>query len=102
MNYISLLVSTKPEGLFHERLDDLFLRVKAEMSRLGLQPANLAWSRVFLSDSANQLELLENHPIFVSLLSRTAFSYVEQPPLDGGKIQLLLNLVPEGGGGVGV
>ncbi|HCE47573.1 MAG TPA: translation initiation inhibitor [Prevotellaceae bacterium] len=96
MNYISLLVSTKPEGLFHERLDDLFLKVKAEMSRLGLQPANLAWSRIFLSDSANQLELLENHPLFVSLLSRTAFSYVEQPPLDGGKIQLLLNLVPEG------
>lgn len=96
MNYISLLVSAKPQGLFQERLDDLFSRTKAEMSRLGLHAANLAWSRVFLSDSANQLELLKKHPLFVSLLSRTAFSYVEQPPLDGSKIQLLLNLVPEG------
>lgn len=95
MNYKSLLVSAKSDGSFQERLDDLFLRTKAEMSRLGMQAANLAWSRVFLSDSANQLELLKKHPLFVSLLSRAAFSYVEQPPLDGGKIQLLMNLVPE-------
>ncbi len=96
MKYITLQFAAKTDGSFHARLDDLLEKVKGKMSMLGMGGNNLAWSRAFLSDSANQLEILKKHPLFTEVLSRGAFSYVEQPPLDGSKMQLLMNVVPDG------
>lgn len=91
MEYITLKLSAETEGTFQKRLDSLFGKLKGELDERGWNVENVVCARVFFSDAANQLEEFEKHPLFAELLSHCALSYVEQPPLDGSKINVLVN-----------
>lgn len=53
------------------------------------------WCRALLSDAANQLPQLKASALYRDVLSRGAFSWVEQPPLDGSKITLVLTVTED-------
>ncbi len=83
-------------GSFSVQLQSLKTDLRAWMTAHGLTPAHLVQARAYLTDAANQLPLLLEHPLYTFYLSAGAFSYVEQPLLDGAKIALQLWLVTDG------
>ncbi|MDR2498445.1 MAG: hypothetical protein LBD28_03285 [Tannerellaceae bacterium] len=75
------------------QLDDLleaYLRLLAELE---LSDADIFLAKAFASDLINQNDSLRAHPLFAQHLQKAALSIVEQPPLDGSKINLLLWLI---------
>ena len=78
---------------FSERLDCILIKYRQALNTLG-KPARLVWSRAFLSDAANQLDELFSHSLY-DALKEGAFSYVEQPPLNGCKIVLLIGVTTD-------
>lgn len=54
-----------------------------------LQESALIWARLFLSDAANQTDLVKSHPLYRNTLSHSAFSYIGQPMLNGAKAGLM-------------
>lgn len=86
----TFLLKGSRTGTFTERLDVMCaqLRHRLEEEYSGIN--GLVWCRVYLSDAANQLDVLRAHPLYTQLLSKGAFSYVEQPPLDGSKISIMV------------
>lgn len=85
-------VSIAPEkyGSFTEQLDSLALKYKQVLEINGLKSKNLVFSKIFLCDYANQRKLIEDHSDFRSIVENSVISIIEQPPLDGTKINLLL------------
>jgi enamine deaminase RidA (YjgF/YER057c/UK114 family) len=62
------------------------------LKSLALTDNNLFFSKIFVTDLINQNEITENHPLFARL-NNGACSVIEQPPLDGSKINILLWLI---------
>ena len=81
-------------GSFQNRLDDLYSQTKAFLEEEGLGLCDLFWCRAYLSDAANQSVDLLNHKLYQEILSKGAFSYIEQPPMDGSKISLMMSFIP--------
>lgn len=78
------IISSSPGLRFEDSLNEVF-----QMLNEDLKTQNVIWAKVYLSDSSNQLNLLKSHPLFVDCFSKTAFSYIEQPLLNGSKIGIL-------------
>jgi len=95
MNEKIKLFVPQPAGSFKDRLNDLGHQVESFLAESGLSQENIFWSRIYLSDAANQLEDVLNHNLYQEILAKGAFSYIEQPPMDGSKITLMLSFVPE-------
>ncbi len=89
-----IILTPKSRKSFQERLDDLYCQVVTMLETYKADVNNLFWFRAYLSDAANQLEVLLNHSLYIEFLSQGAFSYIEQPPMDGSKISLLLSIAP--------
>ena len=86
-----IIISPEAKGTFIERLNILYLKVKDYLDyELLSGQRTLQYCKVFLSDSQNQVEDLKNSLLYEEVLSLTACSIVEQPPLDGSKIALLI------------
>lgn len=85
-------ISLAPDNLdvFQEQLNNLSFKFEHVIKELGLENRHLVFVKIFLSDYINQKPILENHTKFQSILGNAAISYIEQPPLDGTKINLLL------------
>lgn len=82
-----------PGGVaFSEALDRLKQMLKTRLEDSGLSVENLIWSRCYLTDPVNQLELLKRHSVYGDMLSKAAFSYVGQPLLDGSKVSLIFGV----------
>lgn len=79
-------------GSFEERLSWMTTAFDERLRAKGWGLEHLVWSRVFLSDAANQLDEVLKHPLYAERLSKGAFSYIEQPPLGGCKIALVVCL----------
>lgn len=84
----TIQLSGETTGSFVQRLDGLYAQLKSRLEKEGYETASLLCTRVYLSDAANQIDVLKSHPLYQELLGKGAFSYVEQPPLDGCKIAL--------------
>ena len=95
MKDILFELSAKPNGGFSARLGSLTEKLLGKFKALGLGPDHLVWSRIYLSDAANQLEAVKSHTLYRDILSQGACSFVEQPPLDGSKIGLMVSLTPD-------
>ncbi|MFT4070299.1 MAG: Rid family hydrolase [Dysgonamonadaceae bacterium] len=78
------------DGDFNEQLHDLFSQMQQLFQEYKLQKRQLAFSKVFLSDYLNEEPILRKHPLFTEQLDNCIMSIIEQPPLDGTKINLLL------------
>ena len=95
MQYQIFQLSAEPKGSFIARLDGLLCRLESLVESAANPLQRVVWSRVFLSDAANQLEQLQSHPLYIRLLSQGAFSYVEQVPLDASKVSLMVCLTSD-------
>ena len=82
-------------GLFSERLDDVYHKVKAHLASEQFEHRVLCYAKVFLSDISNQEEILRQSPLMTELISRSACTIVQQPPVNGAKIGLLLKTSDE-------
>ena len=75
-----------------EAFDRVYEEMSAWLSTRNLGVDCLMWSKVCLSDPANQLALLEEHKLYTELLSAGAFSYVGQPLLNGSKLAVVFGV----------
>lgn len=92
MNDKVAILSPVSRSSFENRLGDLF----QQLDKLLADSFEIVWCRAYISDVANQLESLKQHQLYREILSKSAFSYIEQAPLDGSKITLLLSIVEKG------
>ncbi|GHV50246.1 hypothetical protein FACS1894181_10560 [Bacteroidia bacterium] len=98
-NRTEFYIALKPEknSLFPEQLDSLLGQYGLLLDELGLDDGNLMFAKVFVSDFLNQVGIMNEHPLFKGRLSNGAVSIIEQPPLDGSKVNLLLWFVKSPG-----
>ena len=87
--HASLRPSTAGRSL-SVQLDDLLAAYEQLSAELNLTDNDIFLAKAFVSDFINQADEVRNHPLFAKHLLNAALSVVEQPPLDGTKINLLL------------
>lgn len=78
---------------FAEQLDNLELEYKQLLSDMKLGNETLVFAKVFVSDYLNQRDCMNEHVLLKEHFSNCAVSVIEQPPLDGNKVNILLWLV---------
>lgn len=85
-------VVLRPEvrGTFVERLDDLHRQLNGYLDEVQTDGQRLQYVKVFLSDAQNQKGALAASALWRELLAGCALTVVEQPPLDGSKVTLLV------------
>ncbi|MDR0537116.1 MAG: translation initiation inhibitor [Tannerellaceae bacterium] len=82
----------RPDGnlSFQEQLDCLSREYSSLLEQSGLKDEHLLFTKVFVSDLINWKDAIKEHPFFIDKLEQGAVSIIEQPPLDGSKINILL------------
>lgn len=91
-----VLFVPKSAGTLVERLGDLYRQICDVMNAKQILPDHLLWARAYLSDAVNQVESIRQHSLYKEILSKGAFSYVQQAPLCGCKVALIMSFVLEG------
>ena len=86
--YITL--SPEAKGSFNDRLNFLYLKLGNYLDTEKLENRTLQYCKVFLSDSQNQIKELEESLLYQEFLKGTNLTIVEQTPLDGSKVSLLI------------
>lgn len=91
------VIESLERGSFLEQLGSVKRLLRNWMNLNGLTPAQLLFSRVYLTDAANQSEEFLSHPLYSCYLSVGAVSCIEQPLLSGAKVavQLCFCLAPD-------
>ena len=82
-------------GVFTERLKDIYKQVKTYMEAERQQQRTLCYTKVFLSDISNQEDELQRSPLMTEFLSHAACTVIQQSPIGGSKIGLLLKTSDE-------
>ena len=82
-------------GLFAARLDDVYNKVKDYLAAERCEQRVLVYAKVFLSDIANQEETLRQSSLLTEFISHAAYTVVQQPPVGGTKIGVLLKTADE-------
>ncbi len=89
------ILSAECKGTFLERLAKLYLSVGDFLDREKAEGRQLQYTKIFLSDAQNQYQKLVESPLYQDLLGDTAISVVEQAPVNGCKIALLMKTSTE-------
>lgn len=89
------ILSPKSRGSFTERLEELQATTQSYLSKEAEAGRQLQYSKVFLSDAQNQYQTFVETELYQDTLSQHATSIVEQAPLDGSKISLLVKTSDE-------
>lgn len=76
--------------------DDIMCQLTALMEAKGLTTNRLLQARLYVSDAANQCGVIRRHTLYRLLNPLGCFSFIEQPPLNGRKLALLVWFLPEG------
>lgn len=84
------ILSCQNRNLFPERLDEIKVRTLFYLSEEEKEGRHLQYSKIFLSDAQNQYLQLIASPLYTDILRHKACSIIEQAPLDGSKISVLL------------
>lgn len=84
------IVSPKGRGSFLERLCELYMSVGNYMDMEALEGRRLQYAKVFLSDAQNQYQQFVESELYKEIISGAASTIVEQAPLDGSKVAVLL------------
>ncbi len=77
-------------GSFAERLEELAGRLRELLTKERSEGRMPKYAKIFLSDIQNQYRPLVGSALFGQLLSGVSTTVVEQPPLDGSKVSLLV------------
>lgn len=84
------IISANNKGLFSERLACLYMTVGDFVDMEKLYGRNLQYCKVFLSDAQNQYHALIESELYIDIVSKVPHTIVEQAPLDGSKISILM------------
>ena len=84
------ILAPKSQGNFTDQLEDLSRQLSELQSHAGQAGRRLDYVRIFLSDIQNQHQLLIESELFQNVLSTLSTTIVEQPPLNGSKIGILV------------
>ena len=84
------IIKADCKGNFSERLTQMYLKVGDYLDIERLEGRKLQYSKVFLSDAQNQYQQLVDSDLYQEQLSKAATTVVEQAPVDGCKIAILL------------
>lgn len=82
-------------GNFVEQLNSLEATMRDWIESERLDGTKLLFTRIYLTDAANQWKDMVTSRLYTSLLSLGAVSYIEQPLLDGAKVALQCCFVNE-------
>lgn len=85
-----LILTPIVRGTLAEQADDLYRQLTQRMADEGCTLNSLLQARLYLSDAANQYAALKDTQLQQTLLRTGVLTYVEQPPLCGAKVALLL------------
>ena len=89
------IISDNGRGLYEERLVELYDRVKSYLEAEQRENRRLSYTKVFLSDISNQDEQLRQSPLMTELIGRSACTIIQQSPIGGAKVGLLLKTSDE-------
>lgn len=84
------IISPESKGSFNDRLNFLYLKLGNYLDTEKIENRSLQYCKVFLSDSQNQIKELEESLLYQEFLSETNLTIVEQAPLNGSKISILV------------
>lgn len=84
------IISPESKGTFNDRLNYLYLALGNYLDKENLEKRKLQYCKVFISDSKNQIKDLTDSLVYQEYLQDTNCTIVEQPPLNGSKITLLV------------
>ena len=84
------IISPESKGTFNDRLNFLYLALGNYLDTENMEHRTLQYCKVFLSDSQNQIKELEESLLYQEFLKDTNISIVEQAPLNGSKVSLLV------------
>lgn len=85
-----IIISPEAKGSFNDRLNFLYLKLGNYLDTEKLKNRTLQYCKVFLSDSQNQIKELEESLLYQEFLASTHLTIIEQTPLNGSKISLLV------------
>ena len=85
-----IIFSPETKGAFNDRLNFLYLKLGDYLDIEKLEHRSLQYCKVFLSDSQNQIKEFKESLLFQEILSHTNLTIVEQTPLSGSKVSLLV------------
>ena len=89
------IFAPKSRERFANRLTELHLALNEYLVKEKAEGRHLQLAKVFLSDAQNQYNDLTSSTLYTSILSHAACSIIEQPPLDGSKISILVKTTDE-------
>lgn len=84
------ILSAKGRGTVAERLIELYMSVGNRLDMEGLAGRRLQYSKIFLSDAQNQYDTLLKSALYKEILSQLPHTIVEQIPLNGSKVSVLI------------
>ena len=89
------IITDNGNGLFAERLTDLYNKVCDYLKAEREAGRTLHYTKVFLSDIANQHDELCHSPLMTDIVGNTAHTIIQQSPVSGTKIAVLLKTSDE-------
>ena len=90
-----IILSPEAKGTFNDRLNFLYLKLGNILDTEKLENRTLQYCKVFLSDAQNQTQDLEESLLYQEYLKGTNLTIVEQTPLNGSKVSLLIKTTDE-------
>ena len=89
------IICDNGRGLYEERLVELYDSAKSYLEAEQRENRRLSYTKVFLSDISNQEEKLRQSPLMTDLIGRSACTIIQQSPIGGAKVGLLLKTSDE-------
>ena len=90
-----IILSPEAKGSFNDRLNFLYLKLGNFLDTEKLENRTLQYCKVFLSDAQNQIKELEESLLYQEFLKGANLTIVEQTPLNGSKVSLLIKTTDE-------
>ena len=89
------IITDNGNGLFAERLTGLYQKACDYLKEERQAGRTLHYTKIFLSDIANQHDELSHSPLMTDIIANTAHTIIQQSPVGGPKIGLLLKTSDE-------
>ncbi len=84
------IITDNGKGLFSERLENIYKKLKDWLEKEKQQQRSLTYAKIFLSDISNQEEELRQSPVMTELVGTVAHTIIQQSPIGGAKIGILV------------
>lgn len=85
-----IIFNCQPQGSFQERIQQLHHTLSQYLLNEAGKGRVLQYCKIFLSDAQNQYQQLVESELYQDILSKTASTIVEQTPLNGSKLSVLI------------